>query len=124
MEMSIQELADQYYTAQQLRLAKDRESAKLKETETELKARLIELMLAEKLTSIGGQSCTVRYHRKDKPRPDDWTKIWGYIQMTGDFDLLQHRLTEEAVKARWEAGIEVPGIVHYPLDDLTVSPIK
>jgi hypothetical protein len=124
MDLTLQELADQYYAARSLRLDKEREAFKLQEVETELKGQLIHAMLEEKLTVVGGQSCIVRYHRKLKPIPEDWTKVWGHIQSTGEFELLQKRLTDSAIQERWDNGIEVPGIGRFPIDDITVSAIK
>jgi len=123
-EVTLQELADQYYTAYRLRLDKEAEAEKLKETELELKGRLLGLMIEEKLTVVGAQSCVVRYHRKMKPHPEDWHKIWGYVQSTGEFDLLHKRLTEIAIEDRWEAGIDIPGVGKFPVDYLTVSPLR
>jgi hypothetical protein len=39
----------------------------------------------------------------------DWAAVLGYIKETGEVDLLQKRLTESAVKARWDVGATVPG---------------
>ena len=124
MELTLQELADQYYTAKRLRMDKEREAFKLQEIETELKGQLISIMMQEKLTVVGGQSCIIRYKRKMKPHPADWSKIWGHIQSTGEFELLFKRLTDSAVQERWEAGIEVPGVDRFPIDDITVTPIR
>jgi hypothetical protein len=34
--------------------------------------------------------------------------------------LLQKRIGEKAVEERWEDGISVPGVVTFPVDNLTV----
>ena len=44
------------------------------------------------------------------PNITAWPELLGYIKHTGSLDLLQKRLTESAVKARWDADIEVPGV--------------
>jgi len=40
----------------------------------------------------------------------DWSATLEYIKMTGSVDLLQKRLTESAVKARWDSGVDIPGV--------------
>lgn len=124
MNTTLQELADQFYAAKYLRILKEKEAEDLKQTELKLKEELLHLMLEEKLTVVGAQTCIVRYHRKIKPIAEDWEKIWGHIQSTGDFDLLHKRLTEAAVQSRWGENSEIPGIGRFPVDDLTVVPIR
>jgi hypothetical protein len=50
--------------------------------------------------------------RLEVPSCVDWDKTLKYIKETGELDLLHKRLTETAVKARWDSGVEIPGIDH------------
>lgn len=49
---------------------------------------------------------------KKKPSPvvDSWPDLLQFIRDTGQTDLLQKRLTESAVKQRWDNGDELPGV--------------
>jgi hypothetical protein len=40
----------------------------------------------------------------------DFGALEGYIREHGALDLLQRRLTESAVKLRWDDGIQIPGV--------------
>jgi len=39
-----------------------------------------------------------------------WDTLLEYIKDSGAVDLLQKRVTESAVKARWAAGVAIPGV--------------
>lgn len=49
---------------------------------------------------------------KKKPSPivDSWPDLLQFIRDTGQTDLLQKRLTESAVKQRWDNGDTLPGV--------------
>jgi hypothetical protein len=46
-----------------------------------------------------------------------------YIKATGSVDLLQKRVTESAVKLRWDAGVSLPGVEKTTKDVITVTKI-
>src|SRR5262245_59568569 len=54
-----------------------------------------------------------------EPKAEDWPAIYKHIQETGEFELLHKRLTGSAIKERWDAGVEVPGVERYPVIKLT-----
>jgi hypothetical protein len=41
---------------------------------------------------------------------EDWPKLYAHIKKTGEFELMQRRLGETAVKERWDADKQVPGV--------------
>ena len=48
--------------------------------------------------------------RKTTPLVTDWAATLEYVKATGQIDLLQKRLTESAVKLRWDGGVDIPGV--------------
>lgn len=125
--MSIKELPDlidAYAEAREARLAKQREVDALQRDETSLKNSLIEMLREQDLSAAGSANYMVTYSQDEKPIAGDWEEIYGYIYETKSFDLLQRRLLESAVKARWEDGVTIPGVVTYPVDKLSVSRVK
>lgn len=118
--MTLQELIDAWGTARVTRLAEEKKVAKLEEKEKQLKAQVIAKMKAAQATSMGGQKYGANFQKKDKPTAGDWQKLYAYIKENDAFDLLQKRLTETAVTARWEEGEEIPGIVKFPVEDVTM----
>jgi methionyl-tRNA synthetase len=119
LEMSAK--VDEYFQAREVRLAADKEAAKLKETETKLKDELIRALSESQLTSLGGKLARVTIQQKIKPITTSWAEVYEYIQQNQAWDLIQKRLTETAVKARWEDGIKIPGIGEFPVLDLSIA---
>ena len=54
----------------------------------------------------------------------DWDALQKHILATGEFDLLQKRVTVTAVRARWEVGKEVPGVTQTQEPEVTISVVK
>lgn len=117
---TLQQLIDAWGTARVTRLAEQKIVDRLEETEKKLKAQVIAKMKTAKVTSLGGQKYGANFKSKDKPTTGDWQKLYTYIKEHDAFDLLQKRLTETAVEARWEEGEEIPGIVKFPVEDITM----
>lgn len=114
-------LVDMYIRTRAARLKSQQETTKLEEEEKNLKRLLIEIAIASKVISLGGSVGVVNYRRNFKPKVEDWDLVYGYISKHGAFELLQKRLGEKAVEERWEDSIAIPGIVKFPVDDLTIS---
>jgi hypothetical protein len=119
-EPTLQQLIDNWGAARIARLAQQKVVDALEVSEKKLKAQVIAQMIEAKQTSTGGQKYGANYTRKEKPTTGDWSKLYAYIKENDAFDLLQKRLTETAVAARWEDGIEIPGVVKFPVDDITM----
>ena len=114
-------LIDNYCELRDTRLAAQREVDQIARQETEAKQTLIKALQSQELSAAASAKYLVKYKLEDKPIASNWDDIYRYIQDTGSFDLLQRRLLESAVKARWEDDEELPGITTYPVDKLTVS---
>lgn len=116
-------LVDSYSSKRDERLKLQREVDKLDKEEKELKKLIIDQLRLERISSIGGAVKRATLQTKNKPAVDNWPKLYEHIQKTGEFDLLQRRLTETAVASRWEDKIIIPGIVAFPVDDLSLSQV-
>lgn len=57
------------------------------------------------------------------PSVTDWDALHAHIQRTGEFDLMQRRLSDAAVKERWNAGEEVAGIGFFETQTLSITKI-
>lgn len=117
-------LIEQYATKRQDRLALQKQTDQLKQEETQLQNDIIAALKDAGMTSAGGSEHKVTFKTVQKPTAADWDKIYDYIQEEGAFDLLQRRLGETAVKLRWEEGIDIPGIVAFPVDKLSISKVS
>lgn len=120
-EMSLQELIDAWGTARTARLAEQKKVDVLEDNEKKLKAQVIAKMKAANATSMGGLKYGAnRDPNKTKPVAGNWKDIYSWITANDAFDILQKRLTETAVQARLDEGIEIPGIIQMPIDDVTM----
>lgn len=88
------------------RLELDRRSKDFKKRIDVLSAEIIAGMEASGLTRVDG----ARIEEVQKPFISDFLELEKYIQEHGALDLLQKRLTESAVKLRWEDGVAIPGV--------------
>lgn len=55
---------------------------------------------------------------------EDLSALQKHILATGELDLLQNRISEEAVRQRWEVGDVVPGIARRDFQKLSISTTK
>lgn len=118
--------ADAYATLKAQRLAADKVAAALKAEESKAKAFLMETMLAQEITAIGGSVIRLELDSEavQEPVVEDWTKLYKYIQKTGDFSLLEKRIGKAAVKEQWENGKKLPGVGSFPVWKLHEHAVK
>ena len=119
--MTLNELVDEYISKRLERLEAARTVSILEEKEQAAKQAVITQMQEEKSTVFGASLGTVTLQTKVKPAAVDWVKVWQYIYDNDASDLMQRRLTEAAVKLRWEDGIEIPGVDRFTVYDLSVG---
>lgn len=113
-------LIDAWGEARKKRLEAKREMDRLEVEEKKLKAQVIREMSLAKASSHGGQKYGANYSKKDKPTAGNWPKIYAWIKKNDGFDILQRRLTESAIELRREDKIIIPGIVMFPVEDITL----
>jgi hypothetical protein len=102
--------ADLLYTTRQDRLALEKEVEALKARETTLREHLIENLPKSQASGVSGRVANAKIETKEIPQVKDWDLFYKHVKRTGDFELMQRRLSDAAVKERWEAGKKVPGV--------------
>lgn len=115
------QLVDEYAETREARLALQRDVDKLNEQEKSLKAKIIQMLEQAGATAIGGHKMVVELVPKEKPVANDWDAVHKFIMENDAWDLMQKRLTDTAVRLRWEEGIILPGIQKFPYNDLSIS---
>jgi hypothetical protein len=111
--------ADQLYEVREKRLLLSKQVDEFQAHEVALKEHLIQNLPKSEASGVAGKLCRVTVVSKPIPQVKDWDKFYKFVKKTGAFDLMQRRLSDTAVKERWEAGKEVPGVEHF--NALTVS---
>ena len=116
--------ADAYKELRDKRLALKREVDSLYQQEKDLKHELIVYLQSSKgVTGVSGHLCRIALRPKHTAQVEDWDALYDHIRKTGEFELLQRRVGEGAVKERWDDGAVVPGVIDYQTDDLSVTKV-
>lgn len=115
--------ADMLYTIRTKRLLLQKEVEAYQKQETELRERLIAELPKGDATGVQGKLCRVSVITKARPNVENWDKFYAYVKKTGNFDLMQRRLSDAAVKERWENNKEIPGVGRFNIVDLSVNKV-
>lgn len=91
--------------------------------ETALKNHIIENLPKSEASGVAGKLARVTVVTKQVPQVKDWDAFYKYVKKTGSFDLMQKRLTDAAIKERWEAGKEVPGVEHFNAVSVSINKV-
>ena len=110
--------ADLLYETRQKRLDLQKSVDELQKQETQIREHIIN-NLPKTDTGASGKIARVSVVTKRVAQVLNWDELYKYIKKTGQFDLMQRRLSDAAVKERWEAGKAVPGVDAF--DATTVS---
>lgn len=113
--------ADRFFELREKRLAMQKEVDAVEAEEKALKEHLIQNLPKSEASGVAGKKCRVSVVTKPIPQVEDWDAVYKYIKRTGSFELLQRRLADGAVKERWEAGKEIPGVTHFNVVTLSVN---
>lgn len=123
--MDLKELAvlvDRYIQAREERRALEAQADKMKEElEQPLKAQILVALKESGAGSVGGTKYQAALVKKTTPQVTDWSALYAHIQKTGEFELLQRRLSPPAVKERWDEKEEVPGVSPIQMEDLSIT---
>jgi hypothetical protein len=115
--------ADELYKTRELRLAAQKATDELQAKETALKEHLINNLPKSDASGVAGKLARVTVVTKPIPQVKDWDKLYKFIKKTGAFDLLQRRLTDTAIKERWDNGKEVPGVEPFNVVSISMNKV-
>lgn len=102
--------ADLLYQLREERKVAQKVVDEIESKEKALKEHIINTLPKSETTGVAGKMARVTVVTKEVPQIKDYDKFFAYVKKTGDFDLLQRRLSVEAVNARIDAKKKVPGI--------------
>ena len=120
---TLAQCADLLYETQQKRYVIQHTADDLKKLESALTEKLIQELPAGEATGVAGKVGRVSVVAKTVPVVSDWAAFWKNFRKDRDMDLLKHRLSTEAVQARWDAGKVVPGVETYISKTLSVKKV-
>ena len=111
----MESLVEQYRLKRLERLELKKKYDELEAEEKTLKGKLIDSLKA------GEPHVGAILIEKVKPTVEDWQAFYNHIRATGEFDLLQRRITESAALERRMAGDPLPGVNWFPVWDVKVG---
>jgi hypothetical protein len=106
-------IPDFLYDLRAERLRLNRLVTALEEQELKFKLAVLDRFPKQQLTGARGARGKLEIEPIDVPTLADPQKFFKHVKKTGEFDLLERRLSREAVKLRWQAGKEIPGVDHF-----------
>lgn len=115
--------ADRLYELRQKRLEEQKKVDLIEAEEKALKEHIIQNLPKSEASGVAGKLARVTVVTKEIPQVEDWDAFYKYVKKTGNFDLLQRRLTDAAVKERWEAGKEIPGVKHFQVVSVSINKV-
>jgi len=123
MPVKLAECADLLYSTREKRYEIQRTVKELEEQESAMKDYLLLNLKKSKASGIGGKLARVTMSSREVPTPDNWELIHKYIKDTDSFELLQKRLSTEAVVERWDAGTAIPGVGKMAVTSLSINKV-
>ena len=115
--------ADKLFELRNKRLAEQKKVDEIAAEESALKNHIIENLPKSEASGVAGKLARVTVVTKQVPQVKDWDAFYKYVKKTGSFDLMQKRLTDAAIKERWEAGKEVPGVEHFNAVSISINKV-
>jgi hypothetical protein len=110
---------DALYALREMRLGMQKKVDELKAEELRTREKIFEMLAALGLTKASGAVATAGIKVSNIPLVEDWELLQAHIKATGEFDLLQKRISVTAWRARFEENVEVPGVSK--VEDVDIS---
>lgn len=118
---TLAQCADLLYETKAARLAQQKVVDELQAKESLLREHLIANLPKSEASGVAGKVARVTIGTDTIPRVDDWDLLWKHVKKTGQFELLQKRVSNVAVEERWEHGKEVPGVGHFKVVKVSLN---
>lgn len=115
--------ADMLFELRNSRLAEQKKVDSIEEKEKALKSYIIEHLPKSEASGISGKLARVTVVVKQIPQVKDWDVFYKYIKRTGNFDLMQKRLSDAAIKERLEDGKLIPGVELFNIVSISMNKV-
>ncbi len=86
------------------------EEKSLKSQQRELESQISIRMQEQGLDKISNDVCTISLRNEIVPTVENWDELHEHITDTGQFELLQKRVSATAYRELIAAGMDVPGV--------------
>ncbi|OQW33960.1 MAG: hypothetical protein A4E20_12080 [Nitrospira sp. SG-bin2] len=114
--------ADLLYETREKRLAAQKIVDELAKQEAAVREHIIN-NLPKSDTGASGKRARVSVVTKQVPQVKDWDKFYAHVKKTGQFELMQRRLADTAIRERWDNGKQVPGVEAFGVVSVSLNKI-
>lgn len=118
---TLQAAADELYRVGAEKTAANKLVKDLEKFENQIKKFMTEEMERRKITVIGGKLAKIELKPKKIPTVEDWPKFYAFVAKTKSWDLLQKRLSEPAIRERWDDNKQIPGVGRFPITKVSCT---
>lgn len=115
--------ADRLYELRLKRLEEQKKVKLLEDEEKALKNYIIQNLPKSEASGVAGRLARVTVVTKEVPQIENWEAFYKYVKKTNNFDLMQRRLADDAIKERWAAGKEIPGVNHFQAVSVSINKV-
>ena len=115
--------ADKLYEIRAKRLEMQKAVDVVAAEESALREHIIATLPKSEASGVAGKLARVTVVTKEVPQVEDWDAFYKHVKKTGQFDLLQRRVGDSAIKERWESGKEVPGVKHFQVVSISLNKV-
>lgn len=115
--------ADRLYELRQKRLDEQKKVDAIEAEEKALKEHIINTLPKSEASGVAGKVARVTVITKEVPQVEDWDAFYKFVKKNNAFDLMQKRLTDTAIKERWENGKEIPGVKHFQATTVSLNKV-
>ena len=116
--------ADVLWQLQEKRRAAQKLVDAMEEEERALRAHIINVLPKSETTGVSGKLANVQAKTKVVGTVEDWDAFWKYVFKTKSTDLLQKRINQAAVDARWDDKKSIPGVKEFNVVTLSLTKVK
>jgi hypothetical protein len=115
--------ADKLYEVRQKRLAQQKIVDELEAEEKALKEHIINTLPKSETSGVAGKLARVTITSKDVLQVENWDLFYKHVKKTGEFELMQRRLSDSAINERWEQGKKVPGVKSFTVVSISLNKV-
>ena len=115
--------ADLLYKLREDRKAAQKKVDEMEAEEKALKEYIINTLPKSEAGGVAGKIARVAIVTKTIPQVSDWDAFWKQFKKGRDEDLLQRRLNNAAVEARWEEGKQVNGVDRFNVVTVSINKV-
>jgi hypothetical protein len=114
--------ADLLYKTREERLAAQKVVDDLQKQESAIREHIIN-NLPKSDTGASGKLARVTVVIKQVPQVKDWDKFYAHVKKTGQFELMQRRVSDGAVRERWDNGKQIPGVEPFGVVSVSINKV-